>query len=397
MLSSRFPYPCNHGDQLIVFNRLRVLSKCHEITLLTFYSGSRELAGYDKIIPYCKAIYPIHLPKWRSTVNVLWGLFFSDLPLQVCYYNSILFQKQLNELVKREDFDIIHAYLLRTANHVINIEKPKILELIDSYQLNIRTRLRTEKSILYFLLRKELSRVSKYENKIHGNFNYLTLVSQKDALEVRGNNVKIVPLGIDFSRFFPNLESRHHDQLSIVFTGNMSYAPNISATLWFAENCLPLIQKEIPDVIFTIAGIKPSKEIRLLGERRGISVLGFVDSIATVLRQSHVAVAPMQSGSGLQIKILEAMACQIPVVSTSIGVNALPSVENNRHILVADDSKDFSLAVVSLLLDKEKALNIAKNGFLFAHENYTWESSCKKINDLYQATISEGQNSIDSV
>ena len=115
----------------------------------------------------------------------------------------------------------------------------------------------------------------------------------------------------------------------------MSYPPNIRAARWFADECFPLIQAEVPGATFVIAGAAPAREIRELQTRNGIVVTGFVPSMPVTLNAATVAVAPMRSGAGIQNKILEAMACGLPVVTTTIGLGGITATRG-RELLVAD-------------------------------------------------------------
>ena len=370
----------------MVFNRLRLLSQSHEIILLTFYSKPEELEGINYIAPYCKSIHPIFMPKWKSYLKVLLGLLRNDLPLQACFYQCKRYREELDLIIRNEKVDIIHTYLMRVAPYAINMNKPKLVELIDSYQVNLQSRLSKEKFLIKQMLKKELSRVSAYENRLSHYFNYLILVSSRDARAIKGDNLKVIPLGINANTFYPAPQLKNNFP-TIIFSGNMSYDPNIKAVLWFARECFPMIQRVLPSTVFWIAGINPSKEVQQLEKgNQGIKVMGFVSSMADTLNQAHVSIAPMQSGSGMQIKTLEAMACGLPVVATTVGVSSL-NISPGTDVVVADSPKDFASAVVDLLSDPEKSSAIARNGLSLVRSTYTWESYCAAVNEIYREIL----------
>src|SRR5205085_10717683 len=121
----------------------------------------------------------------------------------------------------------------------------------------------------------------------------------------------------------------------IIFTGAMNYYPNIDAVLFFARQCWPLIQAQVPHATWQIVGYNPSPEVLELAKLPGITVTGSVPVVQSYLTQASVAIVPLQIGSGTRLKILEALAMQKAVVSTSIGCEGL-SVTLGEHLLVAD-------------------------------------------------------------
>lgn len=383
-ITPRFPYPPLKGDQVIPYYRLRTLSKKCDITLLSFYESDEELAGVKQISQYCGAVYTVKLPKWRSLINMAFMSFFSKLPFQVLYYRSRTFQKKLFTLLSKNKFDLIHAYMLRMAPYIFSVDTPKILELIDSMQLNLERRICNERIPKIWLFKEELRRVSIYEQSIGEFFSQMIVVSAKDRAFITGDNVKVISLGVDIDFFAPKAKLQRKP--AVIFSGNMGYAPNICAIKWFVENCFSKIQALVPEVSLVIAGGNTSKEILSMGNKPGIKVTGFVESMPDVLNQASVAIAPMQSGSGMQFKILEAMSCGLPVVTTAIGlgdIKAKPSYE----ICVADSAKDFINAVVSFLNDPEKSENIGIKAREFVIQNHGWEHIAFQIEEVYNKLL----------
>jgi len=379
-VTSRFPYPPLRGDQAIPYHRLRLLSKSHEITLLSFYEKESELAGLAHIRPFCKKVYTVRLPLWRSVVNVALNGLFSPLPLQVLYYHSAAFAKLLNKLVDENDFDLVHAYLLRLAPYLTGVSAPRVLELIDSMQLNWARRTQIETVPKRWFFQEELRRLVRYERDIGNWFNQLVVVSEKDRALIPNKNVTVIPLGVDTDLFKP--ESLGYKKPNIVFSGNMGYSPNFNAVMWFAKKCLPIIQKEIPLATFTIIGANPTKGVRDLEQHKGVVVTGFVKSMPEILSKASVSVSPMLSGSGMQFKILEAMACGLPVVTTTLGLGDIRATRG-EDICVADTAEEFSKTVVTLLNSAEMSAKIGKNARDFVVRNHSWESVSSAVEDIY--------------
>jgi sugar transferase (PEP-CTERM/EpsH1 system associated) len=386
-ITPRFPYPPLTGDQVVSYHRLRILGKRHEITLLSFYEKDEELAGIEQLSPFCHAIHTVRLPKWRSLLNVALMGPFSGLPLQVLYYHSAAFQKRLTALLDENRFDLIHAYMLRVAPYLSAVSTPKILELIDSMQFNLERRVTMEGIPNRWLFTEELRRVTPYERKIGELFDQLIVVSEKDKALIPSNNVRAIPLGVDTDIFVPREPQDKLEQKPIiVFSGNMGYAPNIHAVTWFVEKCLPLIQKAIPDAALIIAGSNPSKEVRDLGQKRGVTVTGFVESMSEILNKARVAVAPMQSGSGMQFKILEAMACGLPVVATTLGLGDIKA-RPGHDIYIADTAGEFAEMVLNLLNTPETAERISRQARNFVLHNHSWEHMATQVEAIYHKIL----------
>lgn len=393
-VTARFPYPPFKGDQSIPFHRLKYMGDKHDITLLTFYENKKELNFLEKITPYCKQVITVKKSFFRSVFNMLVFGLFSRLPFQVLYYQSHIFKQQLKKLMAENSFDILHVYMLRTAEYGNNIQQPnmpKILELIDSMQMNFQRRLEKEKWPKKWLFKLELKRLRKYEAEMVNNYNRSIVVSDKDKNFINHDRVMTIPLGINTGEFHPG-KNRSVTNKVIAFTGNMGYFPNKNAILWFLKNCWEIIKKNLPETKLVIAGKNPGPGIKKYNNGDSVQVLGYVDSVANVLREARLAIAPLQSGSGMQFKILEAMACALPVVTTSIGLGTIPAV-NNESILVSDDPEDFAQCCIRLLTDDILAESMGKKAMQLVQQSFTWERNIDSLYRLYKEllTIKEQQ------
>ena len=381
-ITPRIPLPSSKGDQVITYNRLRTLSKYHEITLFSFYENDREIENLEIIRPYCAAIHLAKIPKWMSYVNVAIKGLFNNLPLQVLYYRSYRFEKALNRLIEANHFDVIHTYLLRLAPYLEGISTTKVLELIDSMQLNLSRKLEMETFPMTLLYREEFRRIKRYEEQIGNSFDHMIVVAETDRKLIPSDNVSVIPIGVDITHFHPI--ERGVGTATVIFTGNMDYSPNIHAVLWFVNNCYEGILKQIPKMKFIIAGGNPSQKlINLSKQYPSIVVTGFVESIAQYLNNASLSIAPMQSGSGMQIKILEAMASGLPVVSTTLGLGSIRATPG-REIVIANTPEAFIKAVVFLIQDDKQAQKIGSNAREYVMNNHSWEHSALEVNEIYR-------------
>ncbi len=390
-ITPRLPYPPLKGDQCIPYYRLKLLGRKHSIVLLTFYQSNKELEYLKELKPFCEEIAAVKLNKFCSYFNMLVGGIFSKLPFQVLYFRSRAFKKRAQSLVKSGRFDIVHAYMLRMAEYAKDVEKPKVLDLIDLMQLSLKNRISMEKFIGKLFFVEELKRITKYENQMIARYDESILVSDNDKRYIESDKIAAVSLGVDAHIFrrYSNLP----DNKAIIFSGNMGYYPNESAVVWFIENCFGRIKREIPDAKLIIAGNNPSLKIKRIGDNLSIFVKGFVESMVSELNNAQVAITPMQSGCGMHIKILEAMACALPVITTNSGLGSIKAA-HEKNVIIADDASDFTRNCIKLLNDYGLAKKVGDNARDLVLKNYSWEMHVDKVDKIYGSIMESKREAI---
>jgi glycosyltransferase involved in cell wall biosynthesis len=303
-------------------------------------------------------------------------------PSQTNCYESKRLKKLIKEFIHKENYDLIHVVCGRLGNYSKYLGKTvKIIDWIDSLSLSTERRYRIEKNffrkIVYFW---EWKKMRRFETNHIKSFDYSFITSKLDRSYLNNLIDEVIPNGIDLE-FFKPLKMKK--PIDLIFTGNMGYYSNIKSIEFFMERIYPFLIKNFPNLKIFFVGTNPSKEILKHKSNPHITVTGRVESIVPFLNQSKVFIAPMRSGAGIQNKILEAMACGIPVVSTkygNAGIQAIPNVE----IIIRDDSKEFVNAVVELLTNKELAEKIGKSGYELVKKAFSWELQINRIESVYQ-------------
>ncbi|MDD9973949.1 MAG: glycosyltransferase family 4 protein, partial [Candidatus Poribacteria bacterium] len=158
--------------------------------------------------------------------------------------------------------------------------------------------------------------------------------------------------------------------------------PNEDAVSFFADEVLPQIHAEVPEVKFSIVGGNPSAHVKKLAEKEGIVVTGRVPEIKPYFAETTVFVVPLRIGSGTRLKILEALAMGKAIVSTSVGAEGL-DLKDGEEIFIADEPKVFAEAVTRLLKDPSLRRRIGKNGRARVERDYDWRSISEKLHQLY--------------
>ena len=374
--------PLNHiatGDRVVIFNRLVQLHKMHDISLIFLYSNDEELVGMTEIYSMCKNVWCFKRSRVASFFSILINFLFSNDPIQVLYYKSSNINRKIQQIIKDNDFKLINVFLIRGLPYALNSDVPVVLDMIDSMQLNFLRRTQNEKN---YFVRKfysyELDRVMTYENNLPDNVIKTLFVAEKDSREILSKK-EVVSLGIDTHKFCP---THKENKKTIIFSGNMAYAPNIQAVRWFLDHCFyEICEKADNDVSFLIAGINPSQEI-LSYQSANIIVTGYVDSMAEVISRSSVSIAPMQSGSGMQNKILEAMACEVPVVTTTLGLGDIKALPD-KEVIVKESPEQFIDAVLDILNFDDKYFELSKSARKFVIDNHSWQEHALTVAKIY--------------
>jgi len=320
-------------------------------------------------------------------MNCLLYFSFAE-PFQVGYWHSQEMQRQVDKIISKDSFEIIHAQFFRMAQYVARYtDKHKVLDSGDSFWLNLSRRSRLDRGVAWPLLKVEANRVKTYEVEIARWFDMITMVSPLDIeciLSANGNlPLALVPMGVDLDYYQPGHNAY---EPKLLFTGTIRYFPNKDAVLYFYNEIFPLVKSAVPDAKFYVVGNYPPKSIVRLMSNNDIVVTGHVEDVRPYFDKSAVFVCPLRSGSGMQAKILEAMAMGVPVVTTPMGFTALSAVAG-RDILVASDAGTFAQEVIHLLKDREARQNVAQNARKLVEEKYNWSSIVDCLDGLYRCVM----------
>jgi len=227
-LSARFPYPPLKGDQVILYNRLKRLSRRHEITLLTFWRGDADAEFLDAVRPHCREVVTVRHNLAGALLNLAKGV-YTLLPFQVLLFRSGRFEREAARLIGSGGFDIVHAYMLRTAEYAKEARQPRVLDMIDAMHRNYERRGATERWFLREAFREEARRLKAYENSVADRFDASIFVSREDAETISSGRRLAIPLGVDTDQFNGNGGARTGG--TILFSGSL-YLLSLTGTRW---------------------------------------------------------------------------------------------------------------------------------------------------------------------
>lgn len=377
MICFRPPFPAVSGDKIRMLQNIKFLSKKFDVQLLYIYEDKSERINELKteIFNLVESIYPFHLSKFEKYVRVLNGLLFNKMPLQVNYFYSNKVQKWINE--NHKYFEFVFCSTIRTAEYVKNKNLFKIIDFVDAISKNYEIAYEKKDFGLWKLLYKiDKKRVLKYEISMLSKFNIKLIISEKDKkfIEKRAKNyfIHVVNNAIDDAILNKTNNLEVSLLNSITFVGKMNYEPNVTAVLFFTNKIFPQIQEKIPNVVLNIVGANPTAKILRLRKNKNISVTGFVNSVEDYILKSKIIVAPMKSGSGIQNKIISAMALGKCVVTTSLGADGLKNLSlNHSELIIADSSDEITLKILELWNDHQRIELIGQNAKNYIEKNFS--------------------------
>lgn len=380
VLLSRVPYPLEKGDKLRAFNQIKELSSKHQIVLFALNDSKLDDKAMAELKKYCVAISIVKFSKFTIFFNLV-RAFFNGKPLQVGYFYFDKAQKKVDELIAKHKPDHIYCQLIRTAEYIKKYPQiPKTLDYMDVFSKGMERRKSTEPFYMKPFLAMEYRRLLRYENKVFSYFTTKTIISEQDKNFIphpQKQNIVVVPNGVDTSYFKPMV---HKKEFDLLFNGNMNYPPNIESVEYLVEKVMPYVWHKFPNTRLLISGASPSKVVLDLASDKVI-VSGWVDDIRTNFAKSKILVAPMQISIGLQNKLLEAMAMQLPCITSSLANNAL-GAKPNEQILVADTPEQYARHIIDLLQNEAKAKQIAMNGYQFVVNGFNWMSTTAILEKL---------------
>lgn len=384
-LANRVPYPPYRGDKLKIFNLAGRLKDRHELHLLTFAQTAEDLGYKTELEKIFKEVHFVYLPKWKSAMNCIAGL-WDRRPLQVLYFQSGKLQRLLDSLLEEHKYDAVHVQHLRMSPYLAGrSDIPRILDLPDAFSLYWERRKMVKRGLLTRLFENiEQRRVLKYE-KVLAQYDLSLVCSSEDLayLEKKHDtgNLRLLPNGVDMTTFAPRNHDYAHNK-TILFTGNMDYAPNVDAVVYFTETILPLIRAKQPGVMFIIAGQRPVSKVKALASDH-VTITGFVQDLAATYNSASVVVAPLRFGAGTQNKVLEAMAMGVPVVCSNIGFAGL-GIKNGEGAIMQTDPEAFANSVTELLGSEEMRRKVGEEGMKVVKTRFDWDIIAKMLEGYFR-------------
>jgi glycosyltransferase involved in cell wall biosynthesis len=374
---SRFPYPLDKGDKLRAFHQLQQLASIFDVYLICTSDIKISDSNQNELKKFCKEVWIYKLTTWK----IAWNLFmtiFSTKPFQVAYFYQFSIHRKIKKVLEEIQPDFIYSQLIRTSEYVKNYHTcSKTLDYMDAFSKGIERRMISKKGITRWIFKQEYQRLVNYERQIFEYFEHHSIISEQDRTFIahpRHKEIAIIPNGVSSFKDGNYEISKNTD---LLFTGNMGYPPNMEAAFFIHQKILPFLSKNTNCLI---AGVNPPTALKKLSNKNFL-VSGWVEDMGECYSKSKIFIAPMFIGTGLQNKLLEAMAMGIPCITTSLANKALqatPDVE----ILIANTSEEFVNQITKLQADPQLYTQISQQGKNYVLSNFAWNTCNEKLIEL---------------
>jgi glycosyltransferase involved in cell wall biosynthesis len=395
---NKIPYPLKDGGAIAIHHMAKGLIEAgaHVDMLAMITNKSRVDEGSARNYLNNLGIEILEIVGTNTDISftdLLKNLVFSDLPYNAVRFITGRFRKKLQEMLVKDKYDIVQfegLYLMPYADTVRKYSDARIVLRAHNieheiWKRNAENQKRFAKSNYLRILSR---RLKKYEGRYVNAYDFLVPITERDALKFNeiGNKKAsfVCPFGYDFDK--TTFSEPRDEPKDIFFIGSLDWMPNQEGLVWVIKNVWQKILTMHPDIRFYVAGKNaPQWLIRFFSEHH-IDYMGEVDDAYRFMESKAIMVVPLFSGSGMRVKIVEAMAAGKVVISTSVGAEGI-DLKNGEHLVIADNEKEFVSGIEKLLSNPEDFLCIAKNAINFVKTRYDNRIIVTGLFEFYKSNL----------
>jgi len=404
-LAPRICWPLDTGAKLRNYHLARVLAEHAQITLLAFVDDKQSLADLENL--YAQVI-AVRRDRDYTVSKILRGALGST-PLPVLNYTTDSMKQTLERVLNEQDFDLVQVESVHLMAYLPTIRAARNRPLAVCDWHNIESELmqrysEREPSLLRRAYARKTARLmGDFEKRAMHEFDAHIVVSERDAERLRSLNsaasVFVIENGVDTAYYSDEQIEQAHAALRvqharnespnrnrIVFVGSMDYHANVDGVAGFARDVWPRLRDRQPELVFTIVGRDPLPQLRELTRIPGVEVTGTVDDVRPYYREALASVVPLNIGGGSRLKILEAMAAGVPVVSTSLGAEGL-KVQHGQNILIADTGEQLVESISSVVENANLRKQLSEGGRTLVTSRYDWSALGENLFEIYQQLV----------
>ena len=400
LLTQVLPYPPDSGPKVKTYNVLKYLAQHHDVTLVSFVRGDQS-ADVTHLRRYCRAVHV--LPMRRGALHdgtAMLRSFAGGKPWMMVRDDRKAMRDLIDQLVRENKFDVAHADQLNMAQYAQRVNGARtVLDAHNALWLLYKRLAETMgDGPRKLLLNRDWQLLKAYEGRMCNDFDAVLAVSEEDKRALQEamatssdtlprqaeqrEKIVVIPIAVDGDEVAP--VQRQSDADHILHIGTMYWPPNIDGVKWFISEVLPLIRAQRPDVMFDIVGARPPQELLDLSKADSrINVTGYVSDPTPFLQSAGVMVVPLRAGGGMRVKILNAMAQALPIVTTTLGCEGI-AVKHGEHVLIADTPAAFADAVLKVLNDRALGNALGCAGRRLIDTTYDYRAACRPLEEAYR-------------
>lgn len=388
-LTPRFPYPLVGGDKIKSYYLLKHLGQHHNVWLVSLSEQNPLPQHYKEALErFGIRVYWRPFSKFRSWTKALMHLPTKTAADIALFYDQQM-QKIVDSLVDQIPFDIAMAFFIRTAEYVRHLPIAKILLAEDCRTLYQTRSYQSSRSNIFHYIGRwiEVQKLKQYEAEIVDSFDLTTLVSEVDIAAMKALNpnaqYRLLINGVDVESIpFRNHQRTRND---LIFIGKLDVWANVLMIKRLVKRILPIVWEELPDVRLRIVGAYPPPILyRFLSDR--VELYPNVPKVEDFLYQSAVFLHPHSGGSGIQNKLLLAMATGCPIVTTPTGNQGI-GARHRQEALIGQSDEEIASYTIELLRNPEYREEIANNARRYVEQKFHWNAIYRQMDSIIEEAI----------
>ncbi|WP_017444366.1 TIGR03087 family PEP-CTERM/XrtA system glycosyltransferase [Gayadomonas joobiniege] len=394
VLAHRLPYPPNKGEKIRTYHQIEYLIQMgHQVTLLAPAEASDDRIQADRLQQKVGCQVTVFAQPWRKLKMLVALLTKKSLSVANFYNNGL--QKLFDQMLGEQTYDAVLCTASSMAEYILQsqaIKNSNVELMMDFMDLDSdKWRQYSEHATwpMQYLYKREWQLLAPYENRIHNTFDHCLFVSEQEvALFAKQLDTpcKAVAIGngIDLSMFSVCNYHQKPQPPELLFTGVMDYQPNVDAVIWFVNHVWPTLKHNHPEIKFIIAGMNPTPAVTALAKNKDVEVTGFVENIVPYYDNARIFVAPFRLARGVQNKVLQALACGIPVVATPMGAEGI-ECEAADGLITANTASQFAKEIDRLIEQPDKAAELAIAARACIEHKYSWQTQLAQLHQMLGA------------
>lgn len=389
MIVPFLPNTSMSGGQTRWYNIIKLLSREHDITLFTLIKDESERKFIPELQKYCKKVKVFKRSRSAWTLKNILLAEFGFYPLVVIRNFSMRERRAVEKELQDNRYDLIHAEAFYVMPHIPKTDIPTMLveQTIEFmvYKHYVDTEVPFYLKPFYLL---DVIKLKYWEKHYWKKADRLVAVSNEDKhtmqAQLPGINVDIVPNGVDSSHYATKIYKKLSPPRVMYGVTNFEWLQNVEAVDVLINDVWPAIHKSVPEAKLWIVGRKiPQRLVDLSTSRSDIEITESIEDARKAYKNSTVMVTPIRGSGGTRLKILEALAAGLPVVSTSVGVAGL-GLRHGEQALISDTTQGLAQEAIKILKSKKLADKIGHNGKEFVQDNFDWKVIGKLHDKIYE-------------
>ena len=388
MLTPYLPYPLLSGGQIRTYNLLKKLANKHDVTLFSLIKDNDEKKYVPELEKYCKNVKVFKRSSKPFTLKNIFKTAFSSYPFLVIRNHAPEIISAVEEELEKNKYDLIHAETFYMMPHIPKTTIPTILVEQTIEYLGYESYAKKASFLIRAILNIDINKIRRWEKHYWKVCDTLIVMSEDDKRYIsneikESKKIEVVANGVD-TKWFEEVKKTKHEYPTLLSVGTFKWLPNVEAVEFLVKKVWPLIKKELPTAKLWIVGNAPTENVYQYEKRDpSIKVIGRIPDIRNAFSGADVLMAPVFSGKGTRYKVLEAMASETPIVSTSTAVEGL-SVKNSVHVMIDDTEQGMANLAIELLNNPKKRETMAQYGKKFVKDNYDWSLISNKLDIIYK-------------